>query len=151
MRRWDLDDLAGVGDLAREWGVSVSGATTWTRRYSDFPAPLVNLSAGPVYSRRQVRSWREARWGDSARIHRGPQDVTRHRAPYGDVIADLRSRVRSGEWQPGERIPSRVALAEHYGVSAGKASRIIGELVAEGLLTSMRSSGTYITKRKEQP
>jgi hypothetical protein len=61
MRRWDLDDLASVGDLAREWGVGKAAVSNWHYRHDDFPTPLVVLSTGPVFSRRQVRVWRENR------------------------------------------------------------------------------------------
>lgn len=50
---WDLDDLAAMGDLARERGISSSAATNW-RRYPDFPQPLTTLSTGPVYSRHRT-------------------------------------------------------------------------------------------------
>ena len=61
MRMWDLDDLASVGDLAREWGVRNSAVTNWHNRHADFPAPLATLSTGPVFSRRQVRAWQNTR------------------------------------------------------------------------------------------
>lgn len=53
----DLADLAGVGDLAAEYGVGKAAISNWIKRYPDFPIPLVTLSCGNVYSRRQVREW----------------------------------------------------------------------------------------------
>jgi hypothetical protein len=61
MTTWPLEDLAGCGDLAREYGVTKPTITNWTTRYSDFPAPLVVLSTGQVYSRRLVRQWHDDR------------------------------------------------------------------------------------------
>jgi hypothetical protein len=59
---WDLADLAAVGDLAADHDVGKAAVCNWASRYVDFPAPLVELSTGAVYSRRQVRAWHERRW-----------------------------------------------------------------------------------------
>ena len=58
---WHLEDLAGVGDLADEFGVRNSTIVNWRSRYPGFPAPLVTLSGGPVWSRWQVRQWHDSR------------------------------------------------------------------------------------------
>lgn len=58
---WDLADLAGVTELAAEHQVNRSTVCNWAARYADFPAPLVELSTGPVYSRQQVRAWHDGR------------------------------------------------------------------------------------------
>lgn len=60
MRRWDLDDLASISDLARDLGVGRAAVCNWRQRYEDFPAPLITLSSGPVFSHRQVRAWHES-------------------------------------------------------------------------------------------
>jgi hypothetical protein len=58
-----LDDLAQTGDLADDFGhAGPAAVSTWAGRYDDFPQPLVDLSAGPVYSREQVRRWARLRW-----------------------------------------------------------------------------------------
>lgn len=59
--RWDLDDLAATGDLAREFEVSASTVVAWINRYPTFPAPLVRLSNGALYSKRAVRLWHDSR------------------------------------------------------------------------------------------
>lgn len=66
-RLWDLDDLAGTGDLAAEFGVSRATVCAWVERYADFPALLTTLSGGPVRSRAEVREWHDAR------IWKGPR------------------------------------------------------------------------------
>lgn len=63
MTRWILADLAGRRDLAAEWGLGASAVGTWLE-YADFPPPVVILSGGPVFSRRQVADWRRQRWPD---------------------------------------------------------------------------------------
>jgi DNA-binding transcriptional regulator YhcF (GntR family) len=149
MRLWDLDDLAGLGDLARERGISTQAAAGWPVRYPDFPQPLAILSTGAVYSRTQVETWHRHRWPDDApgswKTRRRPGDGPRRADHYDDIADDLRRRIQAGEWAPGERIPSRIALARQYEVSEGTMTHPIGDLVREGLLTSARASGTYVS------
>lgn len=66
---WHLEDLAGIGDLAQDLGVGKAAVSNWTSRYPDFPAPLVTLSTGPVYSRWQVRQWHDSRSWRADRQH----------------------------------------------------------------------------------
>lgn len=141
---WDLDDLAGVGDLAREWGVSSAAATNWRYRHDDFPSPLRVLSTGPVFSRTQVRRWRNNLATDDARVRLGPTETDQRHIRYAHVIDDLRTRIRAGEWAPGQQIPSRVELRAHYGVGVSGINYSISVLRREGLLSSVRASGTYV-------
>lgn len=73
--RWDLADLAAVGDLATEYGVRNSTIVNWINRYDGFPAPLIRLSTGAVYSRAQVREWHDGQiWLSGGRNnHRPPR------------------------------------------------------------------------------
>lgn len=68
MRTWDLDDLAGVSELAEEHGVVRAAVVNWRRRHADFPEPLIVLSTGPVFSRRQVCAWQATRPERNLRI-----------------------------------------------------------------------------------
>lgn len=93
---WDLTDLVATGDLARERGISRAAATNWPARYPDFPAPLLCLSAGRVYSRRQVRRWQDERWpGGMAASGKGRRVSPERRAPDPEPrwwdLADLAS------------------------------------------------------------
>lgn len=73
-REWvAIEDIAGVAELAAEYGVSRATISNWAARYPDFPKALRGLAAGPIYSRRAVRAWHDAKpWQ-----HDGPG--TRHR------------------------------------------------------------------------
>ncbi|MER5867951.1 GntR family transcriptional regulator [Kitasatospora sp. NPDC002040] len=60
-------------------------------------------------------------------------------------IADLlRQRIRAGEWQLGERLPSRAKLALEYNVKATKLQKAQELLISEGLLESYAGSGTFL-------
>lgn len=67
MGMWELDDLAGNGDLADGLGVGKATVANWTVRYPDFPKPLIHLAAGPVWSRSQVKAWHDSRDWKSGR------------------------------------------------------------------------------------
>jgi glutathione-regulated potassium-efflux system ancillary protein KefG len=63
-RRVDTDDLIGAAEVAVILGLShPSSATTYLRRYPDFPRPVVDLSASRVrlWRRQDVERWHKSR------------------------------------------------------------------------------------------
>jgi GntR family transcriptional regulator len=70
--------------------------------------------------------------------------------PYRQIAAALRQRIRSGEWAPGERLPSIPAIADAYGVAKQTVQRTIDQLRVEGLLITRPGSGTFVrgTRRR---
>jgi len=50
-------DLVGVNEIAAMAGVSAQAVANWRVRSSDFPQPLKNLAAGPVFRRSQISAW----------------------------------------------------------------------------------------------
>ncbi len=64
--------------------------------------------------------------------------------PYRAVSAALRERIDSGEWLPGEQIPSVRKIAEEYGVSIGTARRALVVLREAGLIVVTPSWGAFI-------
>ncbi|MGW2087948.1 GntR family transcriptional regulator [Streptomyces sp. NPDC001880] len=71
-------------------------------------------------------------------------------APYLAVADVLRARILAGEWGIGERLPSRVRLAEGYGVGRNVVQRAMDRLIAEGLLEGRAGSGTYVRVPRER-
>jgi len=63
---------------------------------------------------------------------------------YLRMKEDLLRRVQSGEWRPGELVPSENALAAEYSVSVGTARKAIEELADEHLLVRQRGRGTTV-------
>jgi GntR family transcriptional regulator len=55
------------------------------------------------------------------------------------IIADIRSRVASGEWPPGHKLPTTRELVEHYRVQLDSPTLAVGTL--EKALTIMKESG----------
>jgi len=63
------------------------------------------------------------------------------------LASELRARIRSGEWRPGERIPSEPELARTRTVSRSSMRAAITLLEEEGFVSRKHGSGTYVTHR----
>lgn len=63
-----------------------------------------------------------------------------------DHVKELLIEELAGS-QPGQRLPSRAALAERFGVNRTTVERAVSELIGEGLLYARDKSGTYTTGR----
>jgi GntR family transcriptional regulator len=70
--------------------------------------------------------------------------------PHRQIAAALRERIRRGDWQPGERLPSIPAMAEMFGVAKQTVQRTVDQLRVEGVLITKPGSGTYVrgTRRR---
>jgi GntR family transcriptional regulator len=66
--------------------------------------------------------------------------------PFRQIAADLRRRIRSGEWVPGAAIPSMPELAEHYHVSRQTIASALGVLASEGLIVTRQGARTVVAK-----
>jgi predicted nucleic acid-binding protein len=54
-------DLVSVSELAARSGRSVNTIQSWRRRHADFPAPSVELAAGPIWLWGDVSAWIDRR------------------------------------------------------------------------------------------
>jgi DNA-binding GntR family transcriptional regulator len=68
--------------------------------------------------------------------------------PSARVEADLRRRLADGEWAPGEALPTVAALAREYGVGKGTVNKVLRTLADGGLVTVIRSWGTFRTDQE---
>jgi chromosome partitioning protein len=50
-------ELVGIHEIAALAKVSRAAVTNWRSRFADFPQPIVDLRAGPVFRRDQVLEW----------------------------------------------------------------------------------------------
>lgn len=69
---------------------------------------------------------------------------------YQQIKALILVSLRSGEWKPGEVIPSEVELAARFRVSQGTVRKAIDELAAENLLLRRQGKGTFVATHAEQ-
>jgi GntR family histidine utilization transcriptional repressor len=65
---------------------------------------------------------------------------------YEQVKAHIRQRIGSGEWRPGDPVPSESALMQQFSISRMTANRALRELSAEGLVDRVQGSGTRVAQ-----
>jgi GntR family transcriptional regulator len=69
---------------------------------------------------------------------------------YQQIKALILQSLQSGEWKPGEAIPSEMDLAARFGVSQGTVRKAIDELAAENLVVRRQGKGTFVATHSEQ-
>ena len=62
------EDLVGIKEIAEMAGCSRQVVANWRARNTDFPRPIVELAAGPVFRRSQIRSWLRKRRAPMAHV-----------------------------------------------------------------------------------
>jgi GntR family transcriptional regulator len=67
---------------------------------------------------------------------------------YRRLRQALHDRMRSGEWQPGDRMPSIRELGESYGVSHITVVRALDDLTREGLLLRRQGRGVFVSQAR---
>ena len=66
-------------------------------------------------------------------------------SPLYRQIRELITRsLETGEWKPGDAIPSESELAVRFGVSQGTVRKAIDEMAAENLLVRRQGKGTFV-------
>ncbi len=78
------------------------------------------------------------------------RDLLRRLAPserplYEDVRARLIEAISTGQWRPGEAIPSEGRLARGFGVAVGTIRKAVDSLVAAQALVRRQGKGTFVT------
>ncbi len=63
---------------------------------------------------------------------------------YIQLATLFRSRVASGQWKPGERIPTVDELAAEFGVARATIRQALDQLEDEGLIERFRAKGTFV-------
>ncbi|CAG9171568.1 hypothetical protein LMG23992_01979 [Cupriavidus laharis] len=88
--------------------------------------------------------------------HQPPAPAAAHSVPsptfsplYQQIKALITRSLQSGEWKPGEMIPSEMELASRYKVSQGTVRKAIDELAAENLVARRQGKGTFVTTHHE--
>ena len=67
---------------------------------------------------------------------------------YYQLKEIMREKTDTGEWKPGDLIPSERELSEQYGISRMTARQAITELVNEGLFYREQGKGTFVSRHK---
>ena len=69
---------------------------------------------------------------------------------YQQIKALILQSLETGEWKPGEAIPSEMDLAVRFRVSQGTVRKAIDELAAENLVVRRQGKGTFVATHAEQ-
>jgi len=68
---------------------------------------------------------------------------------YEQIKILLTQSLVSGEWKPGEAIPSELELASRFRVSQGTVRKAIDELAAENIVVRRQGKGTFVASHAE--
>jgi GntR family transcriptional regulator, N-acetylglucosamine utilization regulator len=93
--------------------------------------------------------WKEYHSGRKVGL-RGMGTIYRHSPVprYHQLKEILREKIRTGEWKPGDLIPSERELSETYGISRMTTRQAITDLVNEGVFYREQGKGTFVTRHK---
>jgi GntR family transcriptional regulator len=78
-------------------------------------------------------------------------EIRRDAELYKQVRNDIREKIASGEYAPGDSLPSEPALAEDYGVSRTTVRLALNSLRAEGALGVRMGKGSYVLEQASAP
>lgn len=63
---------------------------------------------------------------------------------HSRILSDIGSRILSGAWPPGHRIPFEHELSAQYGCSRMTVSKALTELARSGLIERRRKAGSFV-------
>lgn len=82
---------------------------------------------------------------DSELIDAG-KELTLHQRIQGEI----ESKIVSGEWPVGFRIPFEIDLAKQYGVSRMTVNKVLTQLARAGLIERVKRSGSFVSQPHTQ-
>ena len=82
------------------------------------------------------------RKGMSGTMHQGQNDGI---PLYLKLASVLREKIKRGVWELGEQLPTLPELQSDYGVARATIRQAFGILQKEGLISSARGRGTFVT------
>ena len=68
---------------------------------------------------------------------------------YQQIKSLITQGLQSGEWKPGELIPSEIELAGRFKVSQGTVRKAIDELSSEDVVVRRQGKGTFVSTHHE--
>ncbi|MFE3017244.1 winged helix-turn-helix domain-containing protein [Streptomyces sp. NPDC059256] len=71
-------------------------------------------------------------------------DFTAGRAAYLQIADEFKRKIRNGELEPGDRLPSEAKLMTEHGVSRTVARQAISRLREDGYASSHQGKGSFV-------
>ena len=78
-----------------------------------------------------------------------PCNLDSARPIYLQIIERVQMDIVTGQYQPGDKLPSVRDLAQEAAVNPNTMQKALSELERSGLIYSQRTSGRFITEDKE--
>lgn len=78
-----------------------------------------------------------------------PWNLDSARPIYLQIIERVQMDIVTGQYQPGDKLPSVRDLAQEAAVNPNTMQKALSELERSGLIYSQRTSGRFITEDKE--
>ncbi|NLC72732.1 MAG: GntR family transcriptional regulator [Ruminococcaceae bacterium] len=69
---------------------------------------------------------------------------------YSQLVDILKLKIVSGEYKPGERLPSVRDISSEAGVNPNTMQRAMQELENQNLVLTQRTAGRFVTEDKER-
>ncbi len=76
-------------------------------------------------------------------------NLTNDRPIYIQIVERIQMTIVSGEYRPGEKLPSVRELAAEASVNPNTMQKALSELETSGLVYTQRTSGRFITEDRE--
>lgn len=70
---------------------------------------------------------------------------------YRRIVDDIKSKIETGELQPGDQLPSMRLLQEQYGVGSTAVRNALLLLRTEGVVEGHQGKGVYVTSSGPAP
>ena len=77
---------------------------------------------------------------------RAPPRAPSSSSLHSQILQDIETRILSGEWPPGYRIPFEHELTAQYGCSRMTVSKALTQLAGAGLIERRRKAGSFVTR-----
>jgi len=74
--------------------------------------------------------------------------LTASRPLHQRIRGDIESRIRSGEWPPGYRVPFETELMAEYGCARMTVSKAMSSLADAGLIVRRKRAGSFVAPPK---
>lgn len=91
---------------------------------------------------------------DGNSVKRESGDVTLKRLNgqtlHQAILEEIESRIVSGEWPPGFRLPFEIDLAQQYACSRMTVNKVMTQLAKAGLIERHRKAGSFVAHPRTQ-
>jgi len=75
-------------------------------------------------------------------------DKNAGRAAYRQIISGITSMVKDGLLKPGDKLPAEREMSEHLGLSRGTVKKAYDMLTVNGIASSIKGKGTFISREQ---